>query len=164
MEAAKPALDSTITNNYNYWQQYISDNSSKPRLSVLRDGLRDLRPRCEAVQQLAPFTRRCRSIVPIARYHTESTDGGTFNFPPREMPTHCSRRSIISALQVIKDRNQSVSDPNQQDWVSIVTFDLKTDVVIAKHFGQQLRCRHAELAPRFRLAATALSARRPRPG
>ena len=68
---------------------------------------------------------------PDCPYHTESTDGGTFSFPPREMPTHSTRRSIISALQVVKDRNQAITDTNQQDWVSIVTFELKTNVVVA---------------------------------
>ena len=36
------------------------------------------------------------------------------------MPCHCA---LISAIQVIQSCNQSITDPNQQDWVSIVTFD-----------------------------------------
>jgi Flp pilus assembly protein TadG len=59
--------------------------------------------------------------------HSESTDGGNFSFPPREMPTHAARRSVIAALQVIKDRNANVSDSNQRDWVSIITFDKSQD-------------------------------------
>ena len=66
---------------------------------------------------------------PDCPYHAESTDGGTFNFPPREMPTHSSRRSLIAALQVIKDRNKSILNSSQQDWVSIVTFELQSHVV-----------------------------------
>ena len=59
----------------------------------------------------------------IVRMHSEATDGGTFSFPPREMPTHATRRSIIAALQIVKERNANVSDSNERDWVSIITFD-----------------------------------------
>src|SRR5690606_23569968 len=36
---------------------------------------------------------------------------------------HASRRAIIAALQVVKQRNQAIPDPAQRDWVSIITFD-----------------------------------------
>jgi hypothetical protein len=52
---------------------------------------------------------------------------GVMSFPPREMPTHAARRSIIAALQVIKERNANVSDSNERDWVSIMTFDKNTN-------------------------------------
>jgi hypothetical protein len=55
--------------------------------------------------------------------HTEATAGGNFSFPPREQPTHASRRALIAAMQVVKERNQSIVDMAQRDWVSIVTFD-----------------------------------------
>ncbi len=55
--------------------------------------------------------------------HNESTAGGTFSFPPSEQPTHAARRSVIAALQQVKDKNSTISDTNQKDWVSIVTFD-----------------------------------------
>ena len=58
------------------------------------------------------------------RYHTESTAGGTFSFPPREQPMHAARRALIAAMQVIKDRNASIADLSQRDWVSIVTYDI----------------------------------------
>ena len=68
---------------------------------------------------------------PDCPYHSDTTQkGNTFNFPPREMPTHSSRLAIIDALHIIKDRNQNISDPSQCDRVSIVTFDLKTNVVV----------------------------------
>jgi hypothetical protein len=57
----------------------------------------------------------------------EVTDGGTFSFPPREQPTHSSRRAIIAAIQVIKERNADIPDADQRDWVSIVTFDSMND-------------------------------------
>jgi Flp pilus assembly protein TadG len=61
--------------------------------------------------------------------HTETVSDATLgdvtfdNFPPSEMPTHAVRRAIISALQVIQNRNATISDPQYKDWVSIVTFD-----------------------------------------
>jgi hypothetical protein len=64
-------------------------------------------------------------------YHPDTTlEGDTFNFPPREMPTHSSRLAIIDALHIIKDRNQNISDTSQCDWISIVTFDITSDVVV----------------------------------
>jgi hypothetical protein len=57
------------------------------------------------------------------RYHSESTAGGTFSFPPREQPTHAARRSLIAAIQVVKERNESIVTMSQRDWVSVVTYD-----------------------------------------
>ena len=45
------------------------------------------------------------------------------NFPTREMPTHAMRRAIIAALEIIKDRNSTIDNPEQKDHVSLVTFD-----------------------------------------
>jgi len=70
-----------------------------------------------------------RSYVPLSRHsadcpwHTETTAGGTLRFPPREQPVHAARRATIAALEVVKERNAGISDPNQRDWVSIVAFD-----------------------------------------
>ena len=67
--------------------------------------------------------------VPLSRqspdcpWHSEATAGGTFSFPPREQPVHAARRAIIAALQVVKERNAGIADPDQADWVSIVAFD-----------------------------------------
>jgi len=55
--------------------------------------------------------------------HSEATAAGTFSFPPREQPVHAARRAIIAALQVVKERNAGIVDPDQADWVSIVAFD-----------------------------------------
>lgn len=55
-------------------------------------------------------------------FHTEVTAGGTFSFPPREQPMHAARRSLIAAIQVVKEMNAGVPT-NVGDWVSIVTFD-----------------------------------------
>jgi hypothetical protein len=64
------------------------------------------------------------TLSPDCPRHTEVTDGGTFSFPPREQPTHASRRALIAAIQVIKDRNSNIPDLDQRDWVSIVSFDV----------------------------------------
>ncbi|MFK7766944.1 MAG: VWA domain-containing protein [Mariniblastus sp.] len=59
---------------------------------------------------------------PHCPYHAETTDGGNFNFPPRTQPMHSVRRSLINAIQIVKERNQYVSDA-LKDRISIVTFD-----------------------------------------
>lgn len=66
-------------------------------------------------------------------YHTESTTAGSFSFPPREQPMHAARRAIIAAMKVIKDRNISISDLSQRDWVSIVTFDLGSPAPVVRY-------------------------------
>ncbi|SFH71078.1 TadG family pilus assembly protein [Planctomicrobium piriforme] len=54
--------------------------------------------------------------------HTEATAGGSFSFPPREQPMHSARRSLIAALQVVKNQNAGLSK-GAGDRVSIVSFD-----------------------------------------
>ena len=61
-------------------------------------------------------------LSPNCPYHAESTAGGTFNFPPREQPTHAMRRSVIAAIKTIKDLNKNVP-ANVGDWVGIVSYD-----------------------------------------
>ncbi|MDY0168440.1 MAG: pilus assembly protein TadG-related protein [Thermoguttaceae bacterium] len=63
---------------------------------------------------------------PYCPWHPESTAGGTFVFPPREQPTHAARRAMIAAMQVVKERNASIPDHQQRDWVSIIGFDTLT--------------------------------------
>ena len=54
--------------------------------------------------------------------HTEATAGGSFQFPPREQPMHAVRRSLIAAIQVVKERNAGLGG-SVADRVGIVTFD-----------------------------------------
>jgi len=54
--------------------------------------------------------------------HSESTAGGTFTFPPREQPMHAVRRSLIAALEEVRQQNVGVSSA-VADRVAIVTFD-----------------------------------------
>lgn len=61
-------------------------------------------------------------LSPFCTYHSESTAGGTFSFPPREEPMHSCRRALIAAIQVVKTRNVGLAS-NTGDRVAIVTFD-----------------------------------------
>lgn len=54
--------------------------------------------------------------------HNEVTAGGTFQFPPREQPMHAVRRSLIAAIQVVKERNAGLNG-SVADRVGIVTYD-----------------------------------------
>ena len=60
---------------------------------------------------------------PLCPRHTEAVGSTSFSFPPSEQPLHAARRSLIAAMQVVKQRNASVPDSNLRDWVSVVTFD-----------------------------------------
>lgn len=60
---------------------------------------------------------------PYCPWNTEQTAGGEFSFPPRSQPVHASRRALIAAMQVIKERNLPVGDNTQKDWVSVISFD-----------------------------------------
>ncbi|MFO1019693.1 MAG: VWA domain-containing protein [Planctomycetales bacterium] len=54
--------------------------------------------------------------------HSEATAGGSFTFPPRVQPAHAVRRSLIAALNVVKQRNQGLNS-SVSDHVAIVSFD-----------------------------------------
>jgi Flp pilus assembly protein TadG len=56
-------------------------------------------------------------------YHTETVRGRSFSFPSREQPMHAVRRALIAAIEIVRERNQSVTDKNQRDWVSVIAFD-----------------------------------------
>lgn len=57
---------------------------------------------------------------------TETIAGRTYHFPPREQPMHAVRRSLISAIDVVRERNYLGAIPNG-DRVAIVTFDGQDD-------------------------------------
>jgi Flp pilus assembly protein TadG len=132
MPNVKPTPNSTVTNNYNYWYRYINENLSdisyKSYVAAVEPFGCD-KPYASGSPSSTLYSPLSINS-PDCAMHSESTDGGTFSFPPREMPTHSARRSMISAIQVIKERNQIVSNLNQRDWVSIVTYDLKTNSVV----------------------------------
>ncbi|MCA8995401.1 MAG: VWA domain-containing protein [Planctomycetaceae bacterium] len=62
------------------------------------------------------------ALSPDCPYHTETTAGGTFSFPPREQPMHATRRALIAALQVVRQQNAGITN-GAGDRVAIVTFD-----------------------------------------
>ncbi len=59
---------------------------------------------------------------PDCPWHSEDTAGGCFKFPPREQPMHAARRSLIAAIEFVRQQNAGVPAA-VGDWVSIVTFD-----------------------------------------
>jgi len=59
---------------------------------------------------------------PFCPYHKEATAGGTFSFPPRTQPMHAVRRSLIAAIQVVKELNSGLT-MGAGDRVSIVSYD-----------------------------------------
>lgn len=88
-------------------------------VQFLMDNGRDNEPDGSTYPQHSQYSGNCP-------YHSENTAGGTFSFPPREQPTHAARRALIAAMALIKDRNANISDTNQKDWVSVITFDRRS--------------------------------------
>jgi hypothetical protein len=85
-------------------------------VQFMMDHGRDTQPLAGTYVPLSRFNASCP-------WHMEGTAGGTFSFPPREQPTHAARRALIAAIEIVKERNSSIDNLNQRDWVSIVTFD-----------------------------------------
>jgi len=54
--------------------------------------------------------------------HSETTLGGTFQFPPRAQPMHSVRRSLITAIAMVAQRNQGLTN-GLGDRVGIVAYD-----------------------------------------
>ena len=122
MPAAKPLPNSANTANYNYWKAYIDDSwgdlGYRSYLQyIMANGGRNGQPGSTLYTPLSQSSADCP-------WHTWPTAGGSFSFPPREMPTHAARMAVIAALKVVKDRNAGITDVQQRDWVSIITFDL----------------------------------------
>jgi hypothetical protein len=106
-----PGASSSIPQGFRNWLGY------RTYVQFMMDMGRDVKPDGVHYTQLSRFSPNCP-------WHSESTAGGTFSFPPREQPTHAARRSLIAAMQVIKERNASIGDMSQRDWVSVVSYDL----------------------------------------
>jgi hypothetical protein len=51
---------------------------------------------------------------PLCPYHSEAVGEETFDFPPREQPTHASRRSLIAAMQVVDEMNAGLAAAHGQ--------------------------------------------------
>jgi len=118
MPNATPVPNADV--NYNYWKTYIDQYYSQLGYrSYMKFMMYNGRERKPDGSTYTPLSLNS-GITPM---HAETTDGGTFMFPPREQPTHAARRAIIAAIQVVSQHNQMISNPNQRDWVSIITFD-----------------------------------------
>ncbi len=59
---------------------------------------------------------------PDCPLHSESTPGGTFDFPPREQPMHAVRRALIAVTQEIKTKNAGLAS-GTGDRVCLITYD-----------------------------------------
>jgi hypothetical protein len=131
MPNAIPAPNTSSSSSVNYWGSYFSYLSSnnlkmgyQSYLQFLMYNGRNGKPDGTDYTPLSLSSNLC--ACPL---HSESVGGVSFQFPPREMPTHACRLALISAIQVVQTRNQGISDPNQQDWVSIITFDTSTSIL-----------------------------------
>ncbi|MFZ5832806.1 MAG: pilus assembly protein TadG-related protein [Planctomycetota bacterium] len=109
-----PAAKSSVPKGFRNWLGY------RTYVQFMMDHGRDLKP---VGGQFVPLSRHS----PDCPWHSEDTAGGTFRFPPREQPTHAARRALIAAIQVVKERNKSIVNSSQRDWVSIVSFDSLTN-------------------------------------
>jgi hypothetical protein len=97
-------------------QGYRNQLGYRTYVQFLLDFGRNVQPDGSTYTQLSRSSAYCA-------YHNEATAGGTFSFPPREQPVHASRRSLIAAIQEVKERNDTIPDMTQRDWVSVVRFD-----------------------------------------
>jgi Putative Tad-like Flp pilus-assembly len=101
---------SSVPASYRNWIGYLTYTQ------FMMDHGRDLQP---VPGVYVPLSRSS----PYCPYHAEATAGGTFSFPPREQPIHATRRALIAALQVMKERNGGLANQNQRDWAGVISFD-----------------------------------------
>jgi Flp pilus assembly protein TadG len=138
---AKPSPSSGNANAYNYYRAYIDSVVSNsgvlgPRsyVSWVLDSGRDQIADSSYGSDYAQISTNS----PNTPYHSETVGSQSFQFPPREYPTHAERRSVIAGLQQVVTKNSTISDTNQKDWVSIVTFDktggVKTRVALTSDY------------------------------
>jgi Flp pilus assembly protein TadG len=134
MANAKPNLDSTDGSYYTYWKAFI--NAYPGSLSYL-NYVRKIEPvgRTDKPFSSSNLLSPISIDSPYCVYHDEETDAGLREFPAGEMPTHAARRAIVSAIKVIKDRNEIINDLSQQDRVSIVTFTTADDIHVVHNLN-----------------------------
>ena len=120
MPNAIPRPNSTNSASYDYWRRYLAANEKQVGYRSYVQMMMDSgRAKNTALNSYTPLSL-ASNITPM---HTETVGGVSFRFPPSEQPTHAARRALIAAIQVIQSRNQGISNSNQQDRVSIVSFD-----------------------------------------
>ncbi len=132
MPNAIPKPNKSNSASLSYWNSYLSyaksNWSNKVGYQSYLDFMmyygRDVKPDGTNYTPLSLNSNLC--TCPL---HSESVGGTAFSFPPDEMPTHAARSALIAAIQVVQTMNQNISDPNQMDWVSIVSLDTSARVV-----------------------------------
>jgi Flp pilus assembly protein TadG len=130
MSKAKPAPSSSNSASNNYWTAYLTyltGHSGAIGYRSYVSWLMDEGGRDQTVDSNGDYGQLSIKS-PNCVYHNETVGSTTFSFPPSEQPTHSQRRSVIAGLQEVQSHNSTISDPNQMDWVSIVTFDKTNDV------------------------------------
>lgn len=125
MPNALPTPDSSNYESYQYWRDYLEEVVSQSSYNEhigYRTYVQFLMDEGRQGQVGGQYSQMSveSGYCPL---HSEAVGDMTFFFPPREQPTHACRRSLIAAIQEIKEKNSSIPDMDQRDWVSIVTFD-----------------------------------------
>jgi Flp pilus assembly protein TadG len=105
-----PQVSTSVPRGYRNWIGYLT------YVQFMMDHGRDIQPLPGCFVPLSRFSPDCP-------WHPEETAGGTFAFPPREQPAHAARRALIAAIQIIKERNSSIPDLRNRDWVSVISYD-----------------------------------------
>ncbi len=132
MPNAIPVPNHSNSASVSYWNSYLSYAKSnwsnkvgyQSYLDFMMHYGRDVKPDGSNYSPLSLNSNLCTCPT-----HTESVGGVPFSFPPDEMPTHAARSALIAAIQVVQTMNQYISDTNQMDWVSIVSFDTSSRTV-----------------------------------
>lgn len=105
-----PGADRGLPNQLRNYFGYLT------YVQFLMDHGRDLMPDGATHVQLSLESGNC----PM---HDEAVAGRTFQFPPRCQPMHAVRRSTISGLDILDERNTEIPTSHHRDQVALVTFD-----------------------------------------
>ena len=118
--AANPSVPHQLRNYFGYvtYVQFLMDHG------------RDLRPDDANLVELSVDGQ-------YSPLHNEVVAGRSFRFPPREQPMHAARRAIITAIDVVADRNQLVSGDANLDRISIVSFDTTAGSAVRQNLTSQ---------------------------
>ena len=93
----------------------------------LTDCGRDRRPTNDYHVSSGTLTQMSLDAPPALRTtHEEAVNGDTFDMPPRLYPMHACRRSLIRAVQKVREKNSGVS-AGVADRVAVVSFDATSE-------------------------------------
>jgi putative Tad-like protein involved in Flp pilus assembly len=112
-----PARNITIQVPDRLPKKYENQIGYRTYVQFLLDLGRDLRPSPDEYSPLSIHSKQ-------TAWHSEKTaSGGILRFPPRTEPMHSIRRSLVNAIESIRQQNGPIPDTNIKDRISIVTFD-----------------------------------------